>query len=78
MPFALVIMSGITSHCSMPNHFFPVRPQPVWTSSAMNSAPYFFTILKTILKYSFGGVMNPPTPWIGSAMNAAMFPLVPV
>src|SRR6266851_5719820 len=54
IPFALVIMSGITSQFSMPNHFLPVRPQPVCTSSAMNRAPYFFTILKTILKYSFG------------------------
>jgi hypothetical protein len=23
-----------------------------------------------IWKYSLGGVMKPPTPWIGSAMNA--------
>ena len=77
-PLAPVKMSGVTSHCSMPNHFLPVRPQPVCTSSEMNRPPYFFTILKTILKYSFGGVMNPPAPWIGSAMKAAIEPLVPV
>ena len=62
MPLAQVMMSGVTSQCSMPNHFLPVRPKPVCTSSEMNRPPYFLTALKTILKYSGGGVMNPPTP----------------
>ncbi len=26
---AQVMMSGVTSQCSIPNHFFPVRPKPV-------------------------------------------------
>ena len=61
-PLAEVMMSGVTSQCSMPNHFFPVRPQAVCTSSLMKSPPYFLTILNTILKYSGGGVINPPSP----------------
>ena len=41
MPLAAVMMSGSTSQCSMPNHLRPVRPHPVWTSSAMKSlSPY--------------------------------------
>ena len=44
MPLALVITSGSTSQCSMPNHLSPVRPQAVCTSSAMNSPPYLRTI----------------------------------
>ena len=78
MPLAKVMMSGSTSHCSMPNILPPVRPHPVWTSSQMNRPPYLRTMPATSLKYSLGGVMNPPTPWIGSAMNAASFPEVAV
>ena len=77
-PLALVMMSGCTPQCSMPNHLPPVRPQAVWTSSLMNTPPYFFTMSATIGKYSLGGVMKPPTPWIGSAMNPAMRPEVVV
>jgi len=44
----------------------------------MNTPPYFLTMSATIGKYSFGGVMKPPTPWIGSAMNPAMRPDVVV
>ena len=75
---ALVMMSGMTPHCSMPNHFPPVRPHPVWTSSLMKRPPDFRTMPAIISKYSLGGVINPPTPCIGSAMNAAMRPEVEV
>src|SRR5256885_1786972 len=34
-PLALVITSGVTPYCSMPNHLPPVRPQAVCTSSLM-------------------------------------------
>ena len=78
MPLALVMMSGSTSQCSIPNHFLPVRPKPVCTSSEMNRPPYFLTMLNTILKYSLGGVMKPPAPWIGSARKAAIEPEVAV
>ena len=61
-PLALVMMSGVTPYCSMPNHLPPVRPQAVCTSSLMKMPPWLRTISATIPKYSFGGVMNPPTP----------------
>ena len=38
-PFALVMMSGVTPHCSMPNHLPPVRPHPVCTSSLIQMPP---------------------------------------
>ena len=56
----------------------PVRPQPVCTSSLMKTPPCFFTVSATIGKYSLGGVINPPTPCIGSAMNPAIRPDVVV
>jgi hypothetical protein len=71
-------MSGSTSQCSIPNHPLPVRPHPVCTSSEMKSPPYFFTMENAILKYSFGGTINPPTPWIGSAIIPAIAPEVEV
>jgi len=61
MPFALVIMSGMTSQFSM-RPFLPVRPIRFALRAKHDQRPYFLTILKTILKYSFGGVINPPTP----------------
>src|ERR1017187_8295098 len=60
-PLAPVMMSGVTPHCSIPNHLPPVRPHPVCTSSLMKMPPWLRTIFSTIWKYSFGGVMNPPT-----------------
>ena len=71
-PLALVMMSGVTPQCSMPNHLPPVRPQPVCTSSLMKMPPWLRTIFSTIGKYSLGGVTKPPTPWIGSAMKPAI------
>ena len=78
MPFALVTMSGSTPNCSMPHHLPPVRPQAVCTSSAMNTPPAFFTMGSATWKYSLGGTMNPPTPWMGSARKAAISPPVVV
>ena len=59
-------------------HVLPVRPKPVCTSSEIKIPPYFLTISATILKYSFGGVINPPTPIIGSTKIPAIFPVVVV
>ncbi len=42
----------------------------------MNGIPYSSRIPFTIRKYSGGGVTNPPTPWIGSAIIAAGSPVV--
>lgn len=48
---------------------------PVCTSSLMKTPPWMRTI-RDDLKYSWGGVMKPPTLWIGSAMNPATLPQV--
>ena len=78
MPLAIVMMSGSTPECSMPHNLPPVRPKPVCTSSQMKTPPYFLTMPTAISKYSGGGVMKPPTPWIGSARKPAMRPVVVV
>ena len=39
IPFAMVMISGSTPQCSIPNILPPVRPNPVWTSSTIISAP---------------------------------------
>ena len=44
----------------------------------MKTPPYFRMIPTAASKYSGGGVMNPPTPWIGSARKAEMRPVVVV
>ena len=44
----------------------------------MKTPPYFLMISATILKYSFGGVINPPTPKIGSKRIHAILPVVVV
>src|SRR6266508_3659890 len=77
-PLAHTIASGRTPKDSMPQNDSPVRPNPVWTSSAMNGMPHSSRIRFTIGKYSGGGVTNPPTPWIGSAIMAAGSPVVVV
>ena len=77
-PLAIVMISGSTFQCEMPYHEPPVRPKPVCTSSQMKTPPYFLTIPTAISKYSFGGVMKPPTPWMGSAMKPAIWPVVVV
>ena len=62
----------------MPQNLPPVRPKPVWTSSQMKTPPYFRMMPTAISKYSGGGVMKPPTPWIGSARKPAIRPVVVV
>ena len=44
----------------------------------MKTPPYFRTISTAISKYSGGGVMKPPTPWIVSARKPAIRPEVVV
>ena len=78
IPLAKVMISGSTPQCSMPHHLSPVRPQPVCISSAMKTPPASRTIGTIRSKYVFGGVTKPPTPWMGSARNAAIRPLVVV
>src|SRR6266404_7047529 len=78
IPFALVRMSGSTPYCCTAHHLPPVRPQAVWTSSAMKRPPWLRAMGTAISKYSLGGVMKPPTPRMGSAMKAAISPSVVV
>ena len=44
----------------------------------MKTPPYFRMMPTAISKYSGGGVMNPPTPWIVSARKPAIRPEVVV
>ena len=70
MPLAIVIMSGTTFQCSMPNHL-PVRPQPVMTSSAMSSTPWRSQMSRSIGQYSGAGTATPAEKETGSAITAA-------
>src|ERR687888_373479 len=59
MPLATVIRSGTTPSCSTANHR-PVRPNPVMTSSAINSTSSSSQIARTRRSQPTGGMMNPP------------------
>src|ERR1700692_4477537 len=75
MPLAMVMMSGSTSYASMAN-IFPLRPNPLWTSSTMSRIPRASRISLTLPRYPAGSGMMPPSPMIGSMMNAATSSLV--
>ena len=63
------MMSGTTPQWSTPNSL-PVRPSPVWTSSAMSRVPYSSQALRIRGQKSSGGTMAPASPWIGSMITA--------
>ena len=67
--FASSTMSGSTFQCSTARNF-PVRPMPVWISSAMNSVPYLRHSAAAPGRNSSVGRLT-PLPWIGSTMKAA-------
>ena len=67
--FASSTMSGSTFQCSTARNF-PVRPMPVWISSAMNSVPYLRHSAAAPGRNSSVGMLT-PLPWIGSTMKAA-------
>ena len=50
-----------TPNCSMAN-MVPVRPAPVWISSAMRRIPYSSQMALTFFINSGGGAINPPSP----------------
>src|SRR5512138_1817732 len=58
---AVAITSGTTFQWSTP-HSFPVRARPVWTSSAINSTPYFFVAVRIRGQKSSGGTIPPASP----------------
>ncbi len=49
----------------------PVRPNPLCTSSAMNTTPLSLHQARSASRNPGAGTMNPPSPWIGSMMIAA-------
>ena len=63
------MMSGTTPQWSTPKSL-PVRPSPVWTSSAIRSVPYSSQALRIRGQKSSGGTMAPASPWIGSMITA--------
>ena len=70
MPLAVATRSGSTPSWSQANQS-PVRQNPVWISSAMNSAPAVLVHAASSGKNPSAGTMNPPSPWIGSMSTAA-------
>ena len=72
MPFAVVMRSGTTPSCSLANQS-PVRQKPDWTSSAMKRIPCSVHHSDTRRIHPSDGTMNPPSPWIGSRITAAVF-----
>ena len=75
IPLAMVMMSGSTSYASTAN-IRPLRPNPLCTSSTMSRMPLGVEDLLDPLRYPSGNGMMPPSPMIGSTMNAATSSLV--
>lgn len=76
MPLAKVRMSGgpFWAWACQPQKCSPVRPQPVCTSSLIHRMPCRSRTSRKAPYRPSGGEVNPPTPWIGSAMSAATPP----
>ena len=70
--FARVIMSGTTSSCSQAKSV-PVRPIPVWTSSAIIRSPFSSQIRRIPWRYPGAGMTTPLSPWIGSTRTPQVF-----
>ena len=65
------MMSGTTSQCSTAN-ILPVRPMPVWTSSAIRSTPKRLQVSRRRGQKSSGGTIAPASPCTGSTTTPAM------
>jgi hypothetical protein len=63
------MMSGTVFQCS--TEHLSRAPMPVWTSSAISSAPYSSQALRIRGQKSSGGTTAPASPWTGSMMTAA-------
>jgi len=50
----------------------PVRPRPHWISSAISSVPVAFVTRAIAAANSGDSGRTPPSPWIGSAITAAV------
>ena len=73
MPLAKVRMSGgpLSAWACQPQKWSPVRPQPVCTSSVIHRMPCRSRTSRNAAYRPSGGEVNPPTPWMGSAIRAA-------
>src|SRR6266550_846080 len=69
--FARQRMSGASPYCSIAKSV-PVRPNPVWTSSTMRSAPRSAQTRAASCANSRVAGRTPPSPWTSSKMNAAV------
>ena len=67
--FARVTMSGSSPAWMLANQY-PVRPSPVWISSAIISISYRLQSSLTRVKKSLGGEITPASPWVGSRITA--------
>ncbi len=76
MPLAKVSRSGgpASAWACQPQKWSPVRPQPVCTSSLIQGMPYRSSTRLKAANSPSGPEVNPPTPWIGSAISAATEP----
>ena len=72
IPFAIVIISGVTSNACAANGA-PVLPQPVITSSKIKRIPCLLQISRSLLRYPNGGTSVPVEPATGSTIHAAIF-----
>ncbi len=72
MPLAVQMMSGTTPSSSHANRW-PVRANPVCTSSAMKTMPLALAYSTRAGMKPRAGSMKPPSPWIGSITMAATF-----
>ncbi len=73
-PFANVTRSGVAPWACQPQKCSPVRPQPVCTSSEIHRIPFSRNTSANAPSSPSGPEVKPPTPWMGSAMNAATSP----
>ncbi len=67
---AMVIRSGTTPKCSIANSL-PVRPKPVWISSAIITMPCSSHSWRSHFTASAWITLKPPSPCTGSKMIAA-------
>ena len=77
MPLANVTMSGVAppwACACQPQKCSPVRPQPVCTSSLIHRMRCSASSFAKAPSSPSGPCVNPPTPWIGSAIRQATSP----
>ena len=69
--FPITTMSAFTPSWSQAKSL-PVRPRPVWISSAMKRTLFLAQISFAFLRNPGEGIRIPASAWMGSTMNAAV------